>query len=36
MVQAVVLVYGTAALLITFVVDLAVAVADPRSTVRGS
>ncbi|MFL9683529.1 ABC transporter permease [Streptomyces sp. KL110A] len=36
MVQAVVLVYGAAALLITFAVDVAVAVADPRSTVRGS
>ncbi|MFB7915649.1 ABC transporter permease [Streptomyces sp. NPDC056061] len=36
LVQGVVLVYGTAALLITFVVDMAVAVADPQSTVRGS
>ncbi|MFD7069980.1 ABC transporter permease [Streptomyces sp. NPDC059913] len=36
LVQGVVLVYGAAALLITFVVDMAVAVADPHSTVRGS
>lgn len=36
LVQGVVLVYGAAALLITFVVDMAVAVADPQSTVRGS
>lgn len=36
LVQGVVLVYGAAALLITFAVDVAVAVADPRSTVRGS
>lgn len=36
LVQGVVLVYGAAALLITFVVDVAVAVADPQSTVRGS
>lgn len=36
LVQGVVLVYGTAALLITFAVDVAVAVADPRSTIRGS
>ncbi|WP_411146720.1 ABC transporter permease [Streptomyces sp. x-80] len=36
LVQGVVLVYGTAALLITFAVDVAVAVADPQSTVRGS
>ncbi|MFE3898809.1 ABC transporter permease [Streptomyces sp. NPDC059153] len=36
LVQGVVLVYGAAALLITFAVDVAVAVADPQSTVRGS
>ncbi|MFE7463938.1 ABC transporter permease [Streptomyces sp. NPDC057499] len=36
LVQGVVLVYGAAALLITFVVDVAVAAADPQSTVRGS
>ncbi|MEV4259435.1 ABC transporter permease, partial [Spirillospora sp. NPDC049652] len=36
LVQGVVLVYGTAALLITFAVDVAVALADPRSTIRGS
>ncbi|WP_214409234.1 ABC transporter permease [Sphaerisporangium fuscum] len=36
LVQGVVLVYGVAALLLTFLVDLAVAVADPHSTIRGS
>ncbi|WP_274556236.1 ABC transporter permease [Streptomyces spiramyceticus] len=36
LVQGVVLVYGAAALVITFAVDVAVAVADPRSTIRGS
>jgi peptide/nickel transport system permease protein len=36
LVQGVVLVYGAAALLITFAVDVAVAVIDPRSTVRGT
>ncbi|GAA1964116.1 ABC transporter permease [Catenulispora subtropica] len=36
LVQGVVLVYGTFALLITFAVDMAVAAVDPRSTVRGN
>ena len=36
LVQGVVLVYGAAALLITFAVDMAVAAIDPRSTVRGT
>jgi len=35
LVQGVVLVYGAFALLITFVVDVAVAVIDPQSTIRG-
>ncbi|MET7303318.1 ABC transporter permease [Embleya sp. NPDC005575] len=36
LVQGIVLVYGAAALTINFVVDLAVAAADPQSTIRGS
>jgi peptide/nickel transport system permease protein len=36
LVQGVVLVYGAAALLINFAVDVAVALADPQSTIRGS
>jgi peptide/nickel transport system permease protein len=36
LVQGIVLVYGAAALLITFAVDVAVALADPRSTIRRS
>ena len=36
LVQGVVLVYGAFALLITFAVDVAVAVIDPQSTIRGS
>ncbi len=36
LVQGVVLVYGAAALVITFAVDVAVAVADPQSTILGS
>ncbi|WP_406289115.1 ABC transporter permease [Embleya sp. NBC_00896] len=36
LVQGVVLVYGAAALLINFAVDCAVALADPKSTIRGS
>ncbi|MFI0419132.1 ABC transporter permease [Spongiactinospora sp. 9N601] len=36
LVQGIVLVYGAAALIITFAVDVAVAMADPRSTIRGS
>ncbi|WP_236656609.1 ABC transporter permease [Streptacidiphilus jiangxiensis] len=36
LVQGIVLVYGSASLLITFAVDMALGLADPQSTIRGS